>query len=67
MSRHTGNKPNEERRRRVEALYLQGMSVRAVAREVGVTFQAVHAMLVRAGIYRRPPGGNQGAHSRHRK
>ena len=65
--RHTGNKPNEERRLRVIQLYQMGLSMRDVAREVGVTFQAVHSMLVRAGVYRRPRGGNTGAHSRHRK
>ena len=67
IQRHTGNLPNEARRQRVIALYQTGLSMRDVAREVGVTFQAVHSMLVRAGVYRRSRGGNTGGHSRHRK
>lgn len=66
-NKHTGNTPNDERRQRVADLYLSGLTVREVAREVGVTFQAVHSMLVRMGIGLRPRGGNQGAHSRHRR
>lgn len=66
-ARHTGNLPNEARRQRVIQLYETGLSMRDVAREVNVTFQAVHSMLVRAGVYRRPRGGNTGPHSRHRK
>lgn len=64
-TRHTGNLPNEARRERVIQLYQMGLSMRDVAREVNVTFQAVHSMLVRAGVYRRPRGGNSGTHSRH--
>lgn len=64
---HTGNAPNHVRRARVVALYRSGLSVRLVAEEVGVTFQAVHAMLRRMGEPRRKSGGNTGGHSRHRK
>jgi transposase len=64
---HTGNEPNHVRRARVLALYRSGLSIRAVAAEVGVTFQAVHGMLQRMGEPRRKAGGNMGSHSRHRK
>ena len=56
---------NIERRAQVLALYEQGLSLRAVARELGCTHQAVHDLLKRMGVSRRPPGGNQGSHSRH--
>jgi transposase len=64
---HTGQRPNEERRQVIVALYQSGLSIRAVADMVGVTPQAVHSMLQRTGVERRPRGGNQGSHSRHRK
>jgi hypothetical protein len=66
-TRHAGNVPHEIRRAKVLALYQSGLSVRAVAEEVGVTFQAVHSMLQRMGVTMRPRGGNMGGHSRHRK
>lgn len=64
---HTGRRPNEERRQAVASMYQGGMSLRAIADMVGVTAQAVQSMLDRMGIPRRPPGGNTGGHSRHRK
>lgn len=62
---HTGCAPNEDRRQAVAALYQSGMSIRAVGELVGVSPQAVHSMLERMNIERRPRGGNQGGHSRH--
>ncbi len=67
LVQHTGNKPNDERRTQVRDLYLSGLTVRAVADKVGVTFQAVQSMLDRMGVPRRPRGGNTGSHSRRRK
>jgi transposase len=67
LVQHTGNKPNDERRNQVRDLYLSGLTVRAVADKVGVTFQAVQSMLNRMGVPRRPRGGNTGSHSRRRK
>ena len=64
---HAGNKPHAIRRAKVRALYRSGLSLRDVAHEVGVTFQAVHRMLVRMGEPIRKNGGNTGSHSRHRK
>lgn len=64
---HTGRQPNEERRQAVLALYESGMPLRSVAELMGVTPQAVHSMLTRMGVTLRPPGGNQGSHSRHRR
>lgn len=64
---HTGNQPNVERRRLVASLYKAGLSLRQIAAQTGVTYQAVYQMLVRQGITMRPPGGNQGGHSRHRQ
>jgi transposase len=57
---------NHERRAEVRALYERGLSLRAVAKQLGITHQAVHDLLRRMGIQRRPPGGNQGSHSRHK-
>lgn len=64
---HTGRRPNEERRQAVLTLYQSGLSIRDVAKLIGVTPQAVQSLLHRMGAERRPRGGNQGAHSRHRK
>jgi transposase len=64
---HTGRHPNEERREMVKRLYLAGLSIRDVADKVGVTFQAVQAMLDRMDVPRRPRGGNTGGHSRHKR
>ena len=56
-----------EKREMVERLYVtEGLSIRQVAERMGVTFQAVQSMLARHNIPRRPRGGNQGPHSRHR-
>jgi len=66
--KHTlGRRPNEARREQVRKLYLNGMSLRMIAQEVGTTYQAVHSLLVRMGVPLRPQGGNSGPHSRHRK
>lgn len=62
-----GRKPNVTRREQVVAMYHNGMSLRLIAAELGVTYQAVHAMLRRSGVEMRPQGGNTGSHSRHRK
>lgn len=59
--------PNLERREQVKTLYESGLSVRQIAAQIGVTFQAVQSMLARMGVPRRPRGGNQGPHSRHKK
>lgn len=64
---HAGNVPHDIRRAKVLALYQSGLPLRAVADEVGVTFQAVYAMLKRMHVKMRPRGGNTGSHSRHRK
>lgn len=64
---HTGNKPNDEKRQIVRMLYNSGLSVRDVSARMGVTFQAVHSMLVRMGVRRRPAGGSTGSHSRRKK
>lgn len=60
-------KRNEARRHKVRELYLSGRSIRSIAEELRCTFQNVHGMLMRLGIPRRPRGGNQGGHSRHKK
>lgn len=64
---HTGNRPNTKRRTAVAALYQAGHSAREIAQIVGISFQAVLGLLQRAGIPRRPAGGNTGSHSRHRR
>ena len=66
-SRHAGNIPHAIRRAKVMALYRSGLSLRLVAAEMGVSFQAVHSMLRRMGVSLRSRGGNTGNHSRHRK
>jgi len=65
---HTGNQPNDEKRDVAKMLYVdKGLSLRDVATRMGVTYQAVHSLLKRAGVDLRGRGGNQGAHSRRRK
>lgn len=64
---HTGRFPNEGRRQAVKAMYESGMSARTIAQSVGISPQAVLAMLKRMDVPRRPRGGNTGAHSRHAK
>jgi transposase len=58
---------NERRRASVQRLYTEGMTLRAIAKRYGVSYQAIHIMLCRMGVPRRPRGGNQGSHSRRRK
>jgi transposase-like protein len=65
--RHCGNKPNLAKREKVIDLYDSGMTMRAVAVVMGVSHQAIHRMLWRAGHPRRMRGGNTGSHSRHAK
>ena len=67
MNRHRGNQPNWPKRDKVIDLYDSGLSMRAVAAEMGVSHQAIHRMLWRAGHPRRMRGGNTGSHSRHAK
>jgi transposase len=59
--------PDLVKREEVATLYASGMSIRQIAEKLGKSFQAIQSMLVRMGIPRRPRGGNQGPHSRHRK
>ena len=66
-AQHAGNMPNEARRHTVRVLYESGLSIRDVATRIGVSFQAVHALLKRAGVVLRPRGCNVGSHSRHKK
>lgn len=67
VDRHCGNKPNLARREKVIDMYDSGMTMRAVAAVMGVSHQAIHRMLWRAGHPRRMRGGNTGSHSRHAK
>lgn len=60
-------KRNEARRAKILELYQAGKSIREIAVELKCSFQNIHGMLLRLGIPRRPRGGNQGSHSRHRK
>lgn len=64
---HVGNKPNEDRRSVAKMLYNSGLSLRSVADKMGITFQAVHALLKRSGVTMRSKGGRSGSHSRHKK
>jgi hypothetical protein len=66
-ARHVGNTPNDARRHTVRVLYESGLSLRMVADRIGVTYQAVHALLQRSGVVLRPRGCNVGTHSRHKK
>lgn len=60
-------KPNLERRAMIHSRYASGLSIRSIAKELGVSFQAIQAMLKRMNVPRRPRGGNQSSHSRHRQ
>ena len=53
-------------REEIVARYVAGASQAEVARQFGVTRQAVCQILKREGVVARPRGGNQGGHSRHR-
>lgn len=59
--------PRAERRARLLAMYQSGMTLRQIAAAMGVSFQAIHETLRRAGARFRPRGGNNGSHSRHAK
>lgn len=54
-------------RKEIVARYEAGASQAEVARQFGVTRQAICQILKREGVETRPRGGNQGGHSRHRK
>ena len=56
-----------ERRARLVTMYTGGMTLRQIAASVGVSFQAIHDCLKRAGVTFRRRGGNNGPHSRHAK
>ncbi|MGA0134227.1 MAG: helix-turn-helix domain-containing protein [Opitutales bacterium] len=58
---------DEKRRTQIRRLYAAGLTLRQIGAALDVTYQAVHSMLERMGVPRRPRGGNQGAHSRRRK
>lgn len=64
LNPHTGNQPNEARRQAVAAMYQSGLSIRAIAAQIGTTYQAVHSLLQRTGVTLRPRGGNTGSHRR---
>ena len=57
-AKHSGNQPNDARRFAVKSMYEAGLSVRAIAERIGVTFQSVHSMLQRMGIKMRPRGAS---------
>lgn len=59
------SKDELSRRRQAVMLYRDGLTLRAIAEKMGVSHQAVHKLLVKAGVERRPRGGNTGSHSRH--
>jgi transposase-like protein len=63
----TGNKPDLERRMQIQQLYQSGLTLRQIGAQLGITYQAVYAMLKRSGFPRRPRGGATGSHSRHKK
>lgn len=65
--RHTGNKPNDEKRQIVIMLYRSGLTLRECAKRMGITYQAVHFLLKRSGEPLRGRGGNYGSHSRKKK
>ncbi len=56
-----------ERKSMIASLYIQGWTTRQIAAKVGISYQAVHAMLQRLNIPLRPRGGNMGSHSRRKK
>jgi transposase len=56
----------QARRALASSLYGQGHTLRQIAAMMNISYQAVHAMLRRAGVALRLRGGNQGAHSRHK-
>lgn len=56
-----------ERRALIASLYAQGQTTRQIAERLGISYQAVHQMLQRLDIPRRPRGGNMGSHSRRKK
>ena len=56
-----------ERRALITSLYAQGQTTRQIAERLGISYQAVHQMLQRLDIPRRPRGGNMGSHSRRKK
>lgn len=55
MSKHRHDY-DHTKRERARALYEQGLSVRKVADELGVTVSRAHGLLVEAGTEMRPAG-----------
>jgi transposase-like protein len=66
-STHLGNMPDTTKREKVIDMYDSGLTMREIAAKMGVSHQAIHQMLWRAGHPRRMRGGNTGSHSRHAK
>ena len=62
-----GGVPDIARRELVGSMYAAGLTLRQVATELGISYQAVYALLKRSGVPIRPRGGSTGGHSRHRK
>lgn len=53
-----GTKPDKKRRATVRALYAEGFNCAQIGRKLGVSRQAISAMLKRMGVETRPdPGG----------
>jgi DNA invertase Pin-like site-specific DNA recombinase len=67
LPRYKGKVPDPARRALVAKLYEQGYTIRAIAEALAVSYQNVHKLLEKAGVPRRPRGGNTGNHSRHRR
>jgi len=64
---HLGGVPDLARRDLISTMYKEGYTIRRIAEDLGISYQAVHAMLKRIGVELRPRGGNFGSHSRHRR
>lgn len=51
IDHNLSRKPNKKRRLRVMSLYIEdGLNCAQIAREIGVSRQAVRQMLIRAGV-----------------
>ncbi len=48
----------EQAKQTAAARYAEGLSVRAVAAEIGLSFSSTHALLQQAGVTFRPRGGD---------
>ena len=58
---YTVSEPARKRREAMLARYQEGYSIRQVADEFGVSFQAVHQILCKYGVERRPAHVNRRA------